>query len=103
MNNDINHTPPARTFDLTTFLSDPYNPLDTSGGDARLHVYRRLALCAFALQMNVEALTEKATQLIRRLPNRHDEPRHAIDELCLDDLLYVADVLEEEIDASCFS
>ena len=88
-------------FDLERYLLEPYSPLDTSSGDPRLHVYRRLALAAFALELTPDALSVRAAQILHRRDYTFTANSIHIDSTPVVDLEHVASMLEHDIDRRC--
>lgn len=77
----------ACNHELAGFFEDPFSVLDTSGGNPRLHAYRRIALAAYALGWDY---TRTCAQL------------GAIDTLGQTSLEALADALETQIDARVY-
>lgn len=73
--------------DLSAFFADPWSVFDTSGGDPRLHAYRRIALAAYALGWD-------CPQTCSRIGNVDGLPRASLETL--------ADGLEAQVDSEVY-
>lgn len=83
---------------LATLFQDPYDPLDTSGGNRRLHAYRRIILAAHALQYDLQQLTHAALFALNWPSDDAGKPARSIDDLTLAQVEEVADSLEQMLD-----
>jgi hypothetical protein len=72
-------------------MADPYSIHDTSGGDARIHAVRRIALAAKALGKSVREVEQDAMWLT-------EYRTREVSSLTLHQLRFVADAYEQRVD-----
>ena len=77
--------------DFAQAMADPYSINDTSNGDPRVHIVRRIALAAMALGKSIREVEQDAIWLT-------DYKARDVARLTVKELHYVADAYEQRVD-----